>query len=686
MRRFVPSLLGSALLGTVPLWLSAAAFAQATPEGAAALQKGLTAILTPALAAPGAGAPIFDGGWTVEPAGTEYRITGPALALTLRDDADGQKRVVRVRCDGDRYTATPTEAAVYRLHGETPLRCEIQPGGGEPAAVVTSRARSADLTLDLAASLLIASADQSDGVTITAAGKVQVTVDRLRLTSATTPHPGSSHQDMAMQVEAQGISAGDPGDVDTARLAHAHYSTRLEDVDAVALRERVWRLVAFALDAAQRDPKAPPPPNFERKLDVLLRQVMALAGKASQTEMVLTDMRTTSRDTVVGFDSVTVAGGYQGLDTTAPGPGLGGGVSLELKGLKAGPVAGDRTGDQPDVRIDRLRLAGTLDPATGESGTGGKGAGLSYGVDLDGLAVRVPSDMVDVSLANGHYGGRLDGVDLAAIIDVVQTLQGLAARHPTGEPTTPEIEAVVAKAQAVTAALSGYQVDFGLDDLRVAAPGVKVALGRIGFGESYQGLDRDDGTGRVTAELKALSIDPPLPLADWIPRDGEIALSLKGVPFRSIVDALWSGVTDTIETEGQGGEDAAEMAFAMALGGVLRNSSASLDVDAFHVAAPQGAIQLKGSVRANRAATFGVTGDATLRLVGFDTLIKALQAQPGEDSADTAAGLTIFQVIGRQTRTEDGKAARDYDIVVDSSGKMLLNGTDLAAMAPKPPQ
>jgi len=683
MRRFVPSLLGSALLGTVPLWLSAAAFAQATPEGAAALQKGLTAILTPALAAPGAGTPIFDGGWTVEPAGTEYRITGPALALALRDDADGQKRVLRIRCDGDRYTATPTEAAVYRLHGETPFRCEVQPGGGEPAAVVTSRARSADLTLDLAASLLTASADQSDGVTITADGKVQVTVDRLRLTSATTPRAGSPRQDVAVQVEAQGISAGDPATGDAARLAHARYSTRLEDVDAVALRERVWRLVAFALDAAQRDPKAPAPPNFERKADVLLRQVMALAGRASQTEMALTDMRSTSRDTIAGFESLTVSGGYHGLDPAAPGPGLGGAVAMELKGLKVGATANAAPGDQPDVTIDRLRLAGALDPAAG-AGAGSKGASLTYGVDLDGLAVKAPDDDVDVSLANGHYGGRLDGVDIAAIIDVVQTLQGLAARHPTGEPSPQEIDGLVAKAQAVTAALSGYQVDLGLDDLRVAAPDVNVALGRIGFGESYQGLDRDDGTGRVTAELKGLAIDPPPPLADWIPRDGEIALSLKSVPFRSIAAALWSGVTDTIESQG-GGEEA-EMAFAKAMGGVLRNSSASLDVDAFHIAAPQGAIRLGGSVRADRAATYGVTGDATLRLVGFDTLIKALQAQPGEDAAGTAAGLTMFQVIGRQARTEDGKAARDYDIVVDPSGKMLLNGTDLAAMVPKSPQ
>ena len=107
MRRLAPALLGAALVLAV-----GPAFAQATPEGAAALRHGLTAILTPTLATAGLGEPIFEGGWTVEPDGAGYRVAGPALSLALRDDADGRKRVVRIRCDGDRYTATAGQGAV----------------------------------------------------------------------------------------------------------------------------------------------------------------------------------------------------------------------------------------------------------------------------------------------------------------------------------------------------------------------------------------------------------------------------------------------------------------------------------------------------------------------------------------------------------------------------------------------
>ncbi|HEY9348008.1 MAG TPA: hypothetical protein VIQ53_21970, partial [Inquilinus sp.] len=265
--------LGPILLGTIPLWLAGTAFAQATPEGAAALRKGLTEILTPTLAAAGLGEPIFEGGWTVEPDGAGYRVAGPALSLALRDDADGRKRVVRIRCDGDRYTATAGQGAVYRLHGETPIRCEIRPGGGEPPVQFTSRSRRAELTVDLVASLLTASTDDSEGVTVTEDGETKLAVHRLSLTSTTTPHPGSTQQDITLQLEAEGLSAGDPAVGEGVTLGRLRYGGRLEDVDAAALRDRMWRLIAFALDAAQRDPQVPARPNAGRKLDALLRQV-----------------------------------------------------------------------------------------------------------------------------------------------------------------------------------------------------------------------------------------------------------------------------------------------------------------------------------------------------------------------------------------------------------------------------
>ncbi|WP_342240703.1 hypothetical protein [Inquilinus sp. OTU3971] len=682
MRRLV-----SILLGTAPLWLAGAALAQATPDGAAALQKGLTTILTPTLATPGLGEPIFEGGWTVEPDGAGYRVTGPALSLALRDDADGRKRVVRIRCDGDRYTATAGEGAVTRLHGETPVRCEIRPGGGEPPVLFTSRSRRAELTVDLAASLLTASADESEGVTVTEDGEIQLAVHRLSLTSATTPRPGSTQQDIALQVEAEGLSAGDPAAGDGVTLGRLRYGGRLEDVDAAALRDRVWRLIAFTLDAARRDPQAPQPPNAGRKLDALLRQVQGLIGSASQTHLELTDLQGSGDDTTAGFESLTVSSGYSGLDRAAPGRGLGGDVTLDLRGLK---VADAPTKPEPGaLTIDGVQLAATLTPAAGKPT-----AGATLFLNVDGLAFALTQDPgaaapdTQFNLDNAHYALAADGLDIPGLIAVIGGFQTMVAKHGDDEPPPAELSPWFARVRTTIAALSQYKAGIGLSGLRVRSPYANVAIGNIAYSETYAGLDGDQAGYGLHLGMDELTLDPGLPFGDWVPRRARIDIALKDVPSRSVQALFWDGVEAAMQAEirreGDSSLPDGDQAFAQAMQRIadrLLASDARLSIDSFSITAPKGAIDLGGGGTVDPQAAFGVTAQATLRIAGLDDFVKFLRTQP--DGADAAAGITVFQLLGRQAKTADGKPARDYDFVVDPGGRMLIHGTDLAALMPK---
>jgi hypothetical protein len=677
VRRLVPL-----LLGTAPLWLAGAAFAQATPEGAAALRQGLTGILTPTLETAGLGEPIFEGGWTVEPDGAGYRVTGPVLSLALRDDADGRKRVVRIRCDGDRYTAAAGQGAVYRLHGETPLRCEIRPGGGEPAVLLTSRTRRAELTVDLAASLLTASTDASEGVTVTEDGETRLAVHRLSLTSATTPHPGSTHQDIALQLEAEGLSAGDPAAGDGMTLGRLRYGGRIEDVDAAALRDRMWRLVAFALDAARRDPKASPPPHVERKLWTLAHRALAQAGDAMDAGLTLTDLRITAPDSDSRIERLEMAANYAGLNQAAGGAGLGGAglggkVSLELKGLSAGgpafdgaPVGSARGG--PVVTVDRLLLSAAQAPATS-----GSSSPVEYGAEIERLRVALWQEKTFVSLADGHYRGRIGGLGLAWAAEML----GQAVNNPDQTAQAP-----IRVFERLVRSISGYEVDVGVSDLNVAAPDARVSLRSAGYVESYQGLTGNDGTGRLKLDLAGLGIDPPPPFADWIPRDGTIALSFERLPYRSLLDAYWTALTGLIPQDSSGGIrdfDQAEALWTAKILGILKASGAGATVDSFTITAPGGTIDFAGTAGANPAAAYGVVAQATLRVVGLDALTAFLGTQPDQDARSAAAALTLLQTVGRQARTGDGKAAGDYDIAVQPGGQMTVNGTNLATLMPK---
>jgi hypothetical protein len=679
--------LGPILLGTIPLWLAGAALAQATPEGAVVLQKGLTAILTPTLATAGLGEPIFQGGWTVEPAGAGYRVTGPALSLALRDDADGQKRVVRIRCDGDRYTATAGEGAVTRLSGETPIRCEIRPGGGEPPVLFTSRSRRAELTVDLTASLLTASTDESEGVTVTEDGETRLAVHRFSLTSATTPHPGSGRQDIALQLEAEGLSAGDPTAGDGVTLGRLRYGGRLDDVDAAALRDRVWRLIAFTLDAARRDPQAPQPPNAGRKLDAMLRQVQGLIGSASRSELVLTDLHGAGDDTTAGFESLTVSSGYSGLDRAAPGRGLGGDVTLDLRGLK---VADAPTKPEPaTLTIDGVQLAATLTPAAGKPTAGG-----TLFLNVDGLAFALTQDPgaaapdTQFNLGNAHYALAADGLDVPGLIAVIGGFQSLVAKHGEDKPPPAELSPWFAQVRTVIAALSQYKTGIGLSGLRVRSPDADVAVGSVGYSETYAGLDGDRAGYGLHLGMDGLTLGPGLPFADWVPRQARIDIALKDVPSRSVQALFWDGVEAAMQADMRHDGDPSLPDGGEAFGAGMRRiadrllaSDARLSVDSFTITAPKGAIDLGGGGTVNPQAAYGVTAQATLRIAGLDEFVKFLQSQP--DGADAAAGITVFQLVGRQAKTADGKAARDYDLVVDPAGRMLINGTNLAALMPK---
>lgn len=690
MRRIAPL-----LLATIPLWLAGSALAQATPEGAAALRKGLTGILTPTLATPGLGGPIFEGGWTVEPAGAGYSVTGPALSLALRDDADGQKRVVRIRCDGDRYTAMAAEGQVYRLTGETPLRCEIRPGGTEPAVTITSRTRHAALTVDLGASLLTASTDESEGVTVTEDGKTQLAVHRLSLTSATKPHAGSSgaqwsgpaHQDIALQVEAEGLSAGDAAAGEGVTLGRLRYSGLLEDVDAAALRDRTWRVIAFVLDAAQRDPLAPAPPNAERKLDALMRQVLELTGSGSRTELVLTGLQGGGDDTAVGFDSLSVTGGYRGLDRAAPGRGLAGDVALDLRGLKVADGPGKN--DPGKLSIDRVRLSGTLDPVAGKPV-----AGSTLALDVEGVSFALTEDTGDgpsqfrFDLGKGRYGLSADGLDVAGLIEVIGGFEGLLVKHGEGTPPKEDLAPWFARVRATVGALTQFKSEIAVSDLRMQAPYMNFTIRGIEYGETYAGLDTDQAGYGLHLALDTLTLDPGLPFADWVPRQAKIDIALKDIPSRSVQALFWDGVEAAMLADPQGTDPLplrdGEVVFEEAMQRIaarLLQSGTNLSIDSFTITAPKGAIELGGGGIVDPQARYGMTGQGKLQVAGLDSFVKFLQTQP--DGADAAAGITIFQMLGRETKAADGAAARDYDLLVDASGRMLINGTDLATLAPK---
>jgi hypothetical protein len=291
------------------------------------------------------------------------------------------------------------------------------------------------------------------------------------------------------------------------------------------------------------------------------------------------------------------------------------------------------------------------------------------------------------------YDGHMDGMDVQVIIAAYGEMIGAYSQMfetiASGDPkATPQIPADTMRGMMaiMKRMMAGYG-DGGVftgtfTDLRVKAPEVQVSLDSLRVGEGFAGASAPKGTGNLEIEMAGLALAPKLPFAQWIPTDATIKLNASDIPWSEVGSAYLSMMEASADQATAPEQAQQRMAESMAqIGGILRSAGSRLDIDAFHVAAPEAAIDLGGKVQGAATAAHGVTAALKLRLTNLDGLIKFLQST--SDGEQAAAGLSMAQVMGHQATGDGGKPARDYDIVVDEAGKILVNGTDLSALAPK---
>ncbi|MGO1076512.1 hypothetical protein [Inquilinus sp. CA228] len=320
-------------------------------------------------------------------------------------------------------------------------------------------------------------------------------------------------------------------------------------------------------------------------------------------------------------------------------------------------------------------------------------------MEASGLSAFDEKGVERFSLGHAGYDMTMDGMNVREIIAAygdyfdayAVMMEGMVAdlSDPKADPKPAgQIPAdVMKKMMDVTKRVATASGDGGafagtMTDLRIKAPDVQVTIDRVRFTEGYDGAFTPNGTGVLEVEMGGLALAPKPPFAEWIPTDAIIRMNASGIPWADVGTAYLAMMEASVDQVADPAKAQQQMAQAMMeIGGILRRAGSRLDLTSFTITAPEAAINLGGVVQGKDAAAHGVTADLDLRIVNLDGLIKFLQGMP--DSAEAAAGLSMAQVMGRQATTDDGRPARDYDIVVDDAGKILVNGTDLAALIPK---
>lgn len=310
---------------------------------------------------------------------------------------------------------------------------------------------------------------------------------------------------------------------------------------------------------------------------------------------------------------------------------------------------------------------------------------FDYHLSAEGLRGGDPAGTVQVSIGRLSLDGAAKDLDfggiLAKLAEMVAVQRTMAAAGPGATPTPEDQRRMIALVGAMYAAY-GNTIDGGLSvaDVQVTGRNATVTLAAADAALGYGGIDGDAGTGRLRFGVEGLAISPALPFADWVPRDARIDLAADKVPYQSLFK-LWG---DAIAAQSQppaAADPEAAKTQAMAVGRALQQAGSTIDIPRFRIVAPQLVFDLTGAFQAGLQAAYGVTGESKIRFVGLDSLIRFLQTQP--EGGKAAAGFTMMQALGREATAEDGRAARDYAISVDAGGKVLVNGADVAALAPK---
>ncbi|MGK9170864.1 hypothetical protein KXR53_31500 [Inquilinus limosus] len=314
------------------------------------------------------------------------------------------------------------------------------------------------------------------------------------------------------------------------------------------------------------------------------------------------------------------------------------------------------------AKIDRLTIS------NGGKALGDKRSDLTSRYTIEGFVSPSPSGTGTITASRIVFDVGAEGVDVVGLSDsaiaLVRRLAGLTGDAAQVAGDDPAIRDLQESFLASVGRASREEIR--VEGLTTKVPGRTAKIGILAIGGAMSSFDRDGARVALRLDSRDLSIEPPTPYTAWLPTEGTIQITIDGMP-------LWTMIADEMLP---GERDPAEVTR------LVSESSMRVRIDAVHLAAPEASLDLRGTIASARDAVRGQTGDLQLRLTGIDGLVKALQADP--QASQAAAGLSVLQVLGRQTTLPDGRSARDYDIVIDPSGKVLVNGADVQSLVPKP--
>ena len=218
--------------------------------------------------------------------------------------------------------------------------------------------------------------------------------------------------------------------------------------------------------------------------------------------------------------------------------------------------------------------------------------------------------------------------------------------------------------------LAGVSMEMSFGAVTVSDYGDEFNMDAASFSVEMEGLDQDRSGLAILASSDGMSVNDP-EVAKVIPNETRFRLALTDLPNAELVQ-LGIGTMRSM-----GATDPA-MAMLMASGGLqqaLATADSTVEIGPIRIASDTSSIDLEGVLRPDASSPYAVVGEVDMVATGLDTLITQLQAVDGDQ--EVIQMLTLMQTLGAEAPDADGRTVRTYAFRLDSTGTLLLNGTDI---------
>ena len=368
-----------------------------------------------------------------------------------------------------------------------------------------------------------------------------------------------------------------------------------------------------------------------------------------------------------------------------------------------------------DTRIQDLEVVDPADrstvslpEATGEIRSLRKDGGvfdMTFDFRISGLQMEDPG--FDARIAGLDTLAEISDYDLSAMAEIYRDL------HESAATASPEerlhgVFGMMLAPESLMGSSSRMRVNARGLSFADLESGKTVELESLGLGLGLADLDQPLARAEVFLEQRGwrqngVAGKGGLLESELLPQQAALKVTLEKLPFRQIMTEIGTAVGDPEavqrlldpqpgappEASGQLGTVLDPVTEKIRQAFLQAGTTINITDTGFQSQAVE--LELGGVFAADPAAVFGISGSLAAALFGLDRLVELAQAAMGDPDPEIRTGamqaigmLGALQAYAARGESDDGRPVDRFDVVVDPSGAITINGQPLMPAAPPP--